>query len=129
VHACHELQEIDCGVLDGLPLEDVKQRFPLLWERNLRQQDEHFRWPGGESYHEFRCRCLRAVRLLARRHAGARVAVVTHAGVISQILGTIAGTSAAQWERFRPGNAAVTELEWRKGSATLVRFDDCTHLG
>jgi broad specificity phosphatase PhoE len=128
VYACPDLQEIDCGNLEGVPLEEVQRRFPVFWEANLRQQDEHFRWPGGESYREFRCRCLRAVRSLARRHADARVALVTHAGVVSQILGTISRTSPARWERFRPGNTALSELEWHRGAVTLVRFDDRAHL-
>ncbi len=98
VHVCGLLQEIDCGKLDGYPLEEVRSRFPNLWAANLRQDDEHFRWPGGESYREFRRRCLRAVEWLARTHPAGRIALVTHAGVVSQVLGYLAGASPARWE-------------------------------
>jgi broad specificity phosphatase PhoE len=87
----------------------------------------HFRWPGGESYHEFRTRCLRAVVGLAARHDG-YVAVVTHAGVISQVLGALAGKSPAQWEPFRPGHTALTEIEWTARRAKVLRYDDRAHL-
>ncbi|CAN5749340.1 hypothetical protein BH24GEM1_BH24GEM1_31730 [soil metagenome] len=53
---------------------------------------------------------------------------MTHAGVISQILGALAGTSPARWEAFRPGNAALTEIDWTRGSGTVLSFDDRAHL-
>lgn len=106
----------------------MKQRVPDLWAVNLRQEDERFRWPGGESYREFRSRCLRAVRAIARTHRGKRIALVTHAGVVSQLLGAMHGLSAARWERYRPANTALTVVEWGCGSGALVSFDDHTHL-
>lgn len=127
LHLCPQLQEIDCGTLDGMPVDDVRRRFPELWASNLRQQDEDFRWPGGESYREFRERCLTIVAELASRHSG-RIALVTHAGVIGQVLGAAAGLSPARWEPFRPGHTAITELEWSAGRSTVVRFDDRSHL-
>jgi broad specificity phosphatase PhoE len=126
---CPALQEIDCGTLDGLPLDYVRHRYPDLWAANLRQADDRFRWPGGESYREFRSRCLRAIRDIARAHRGEYVAIVTHAGVISQIVGALQGISAASWERNRPGNASVTEIAWARGTGALIRFDDRSHLG
>ena len=114
-------------MLDGMPLKEVQRKYPVLWASNLRQTDEHFRWPGGESYHEFRERCLRAVAAMAARHRG-RIGVVTHAGVISQMLGALAGRSPAQWEPFRPGHTALTEIVWTARGAQVLRYDDRTHL-
>ena len=77
-----DLQEIDCGALDGAVIS---------------------------------------------RHEG-RIALVTHAGVIGQILGALAGTSPAQWESFRPGNTGLTEIEWANGRRMVLRHDDRRHL-
>ena len=60
-------------------------------------------------------------------HPGQRVWVVTHAGVISQLLCS-SGISAASWEVFRPGNASITEVSWDGQAGTLLRFDDRSHL-
>jgi broad specificity phosphatase PhoE len=125
---CAALREIDCGTLDGMPLQVLKRRFPGLWAANLRQDDEAFRWPGGESYREFRCRSLRTVRRLALRHRGSRIAIVTHAGVINQIIGSMMGISPARWEPLRPANAALSQIEWMRGTARLTRFDERPHL-
>lgn len=122
------LREIGCGELDGLPIEVVQRLYATVWRANLRQDDEDFRWPGGESYREFRTRALAVSDRLARAHAGARVLIVTHAGVITQLLGARKGLNAAAWERFRAGHASVTELCWTGGPGPLIRFDDRGHL-
>jgi broad specificity phosphatase PhoE len=120
--------EIGCGVVDGLHVEEVRARHPDAWQRNERQDDDDFRWPGGESYRELRSRCVDTVDRIAARHAGGRVAIVTHAGVIAQVLGRIAGQRPARWARFRPANASLTELEVDAGAARIVSFDDVRHL-
>jgi alpha-ribazole phosphatase/probable phosphoglycerate mutase len=123
-----DLVEIGCGDVDGWHVDRVRRRYPLLWHRNELQDDEHFRWPGGESCREFRARCLAAIDGIVRTHPGQRVVVVTHAGVVSQLLGAIAGTSCARWDAFRPGNASITTVEFRGGDRRVVGFDDRTHL-
>jgi broad specificity phosphatase PhoE len=122
------LQEIDCGTLDGMPLDQVQRSHPELWQANQRQADCEFRWPGGESYSEFRCRCLTAVGTLTRKHPHGRIALVTHAGVISQLVGFVTDASPAQWGRYRVGNTALTEIDWEGSRGRLVRFDDRHHL-
>jgi broad specificity phosphatase PhoE len=128
VRICPTVQEIDCGILDGMPLSEVQRRFPKHWAANLRQDDESFRWPGGESYREFRRRIMHAVHRLARAHRGGTIAIVTHAGVVSQIIGALRGLSPAAWGSFRPGNTGMSRLEWRRDSAALLSFDDRIHL-
>jgi broad specificity phosphatase PhoE len=123
------LQEIDCGHLDGWLLSEVKERYPGLWSRNLGQDDDTFRWPGGESYEQFRLRVIRTARAIAARHCGERVLAFTHTGFVSQLLGCLAGARPAEWEQFRPGNASITEVRWdRRGEASVVRYDDRSHL-
>jgi broad specificity phosphatase PhoE len=125
---CDDLREIDCGDVDGMPVGDVEARYPERWRANLRQEDDHFRWPGGESYQELRERCLAAVRAIAGAHRGQRVMVFTHAGVISQLLGAIHGLGAARWESFRPSNASLTYIDWQGDEGELVGFDEAKHL-
>ncbi|WP_437563229.1 histidine phosphatase family protein [Sorangium sp. So ce542] len=122
------LREICCGDVDGAPIEEVKARHAALWEANLRQDDDDFRWPGGESYRELRARCLAAIGVIAAAHPGQRVLVVTHAGVIGQVLGALHGVPAARWEPFRPGNASLTSLSWQGERGVLLRFDDREHV-
>lgn len=118
------LREIGCGEVDGKPVQWVEEHYPREWKLNLAQDDPEFRWPGGESYREFRERVLGTLRRLAERHASERVLVVTHAGVISQVVGSQRAVSAACWERFRPHNGSLTEVRWGPRGIELMRFDD-----
>jgi broad specificity phosphatase PhoE len=118
------LREIGCGQVDGWPVRRVQERYPDAWANNSNQTDPDFRWPGGESYREFRERVLGAMAAIARRHPAQRVLVVTHAGVISQLIGWVRGDNPARWDAFRPRNATVTELRWSETSGEVVRFDD-----
>jgi broad specificity phosphatase PhoE len=122
------LREIHCGQVDGRSVEHVRQHYPAAWLRNAEQADDQFRWPGGESYREFRARSLRAVRAIAARHPGETVAIVTHAGVITQILGWIHGISAARWSAFRPRNASISAVDWSTGLHAILAFDAHAHL-
>ena len=122
------LQEIDCGLVDGWAVDEVQRRFPEHWADNLRQDDDDFRWPGGESYRELRRRCLQAIRLIAARHPGERVAVVTHAGVICQVVGHLRGRPAGRWEAFRPDNASITEVRWSGETGEVITFNERGHL-
>ncbi|HYG35572.1 MAG TPA: histidine phosphatase family protein, partial [Clostridia bacterium] len=100
------LREIHCGEVDGLPISTVQKRYECFWKENLRQDNEHFRWPGGESYRELRERSVTAMEKIAALHAGQRVLVVTHAGVISQLVGALNSLNPARWEPFRPQNTS-----------------------
>lgn len=123
-----DLREINCGEVEGVPVSQVQASHPKVWDANLRRDDPDFRWPGGESYHELRKRSLEAIIRIASRHAGQRVLVVTHCGLITQILGAIHGISAARWDQFRPGTASVTEIHWFGNRGEVLSFDDRSHL-
>lgn len=118
-----DLREIHCGDADGRSIAEVRERYPREWAANDAQQDPNFRWPGGESYREFRERVLGVVERIAAAHRGERVVLVTHTGVISQLMGHYAGLSPARWARFRPRNASITELRWSEQRLQVLGFD------
>jgi probable phosphoglycerate mutase len=113
-------REIHCGDVEGMLLEDVRRRFPDLWARNEAQNDDTFAWSDGESYSDFRARIIEGLRATIEAHPGGRVAIVTHAGVISQLLGVIRGRPAAVWEPDRPQPLTATEIAWRNGAPSAV---------
>lgn len=105
-------REIHCGEVEGVPFDQLQREVPELWARNQAQRDDSFGWPGGETYAEFRARIMAGLTVLATRHPGGRIVVVTHAGVISQVLGVIRGRPAAVWEPDRPAPLTATDLTW-----------------
>ena len=111
-HPAAWAREIDCGDVEGVRLDRIQQQHPDLWARNEAQADDAFAWPAGESYAAFRARILAGLRRAAVDHAGERLAVITHAGVISQVLGVIRGRAAAVWRPDRPRPLTATEIVW-----------------
>lgn len=127
-----DLREIFCGEAEGRPVHEAKECFAEIWEANLRQEDESLCLPGGESYRAFRERCLAAVHRIAAAHPGQRVVIVTHAGVICQVLGALYGNSPALWADHRPGNCSLTTVDWysppSRVNGVVIGFDDRSHL-
>jgi broad specificity phosphatase PhoE len=119
-HPAAWAREIHCGDVEGMRLDLIQQRHPELWARNEAQADDGFAWPGGETYAAFRARILDGLRSAAAARAGERLAVVTHAGVISQLLGVIRGRAAAVWKPDRPRPLTATEIVWEGGAPRRV---------
>lgn len=108
-----------------MPLDRVREHFSESWLRNEAQDDDEFAWPGGETYSTFRGRVLQGLQDIAMSHAGTRVAVVTHAGVIAQILGALRRRPAAVWGEDRPDPLTATEVMCgAAGPTALVTFND-----
>lgn len=119
-----QLREINCGAFEGMPIQEVKHRYPELWARNASQADDNFAWPEGETYKNFRQRIFETLSRIARRHANRRIPVVTHTGVISQVVGAMKGLSPAVWEQYRPAPFTATEVIWKSESPLeLVSFN------
>ena len=117
------VREIHCGELEGRPLDELARERPDLVSRNEAQTDDDFAWPGGESYRQLRARVVAAFSEIAARHPAQCVAVVTHAGVIAQVLGILKGRPAAAWEPDRPPPLTMTEVIWGNGApSAVVRF-------
>lgn len=120
VHPVDALREIHCGRLEGMRLDELERSHPDLVARNRAQSDEQFAWPDGESYAAFRRRVLDGLKAVAEAHDGRRVAIVTHAGVVAQVMGAIKGRTAAVWDQDRPDPLALTEVAWADGSPESV---------
>lgn len=87
------------------------------------------RWdviPGAERTEEFAARVEESLARLGAAHAGGRIAVFTHGGVIAQALA--AATGARPFAFLAPDNAAISLLV-RLGELASVRgFNDVAHL-
>jgi broad specificity phosphatase PhoE len=125
LHSANWAREIHCGLLEGMPLDQIRHRFADVWQQNEAQNDDTFAWPGGETYARFRARIVAGLRATASAHTGGRVAIVTHAGVISQVLGLIRQRPAAVWSEDRPAPLTGTDVMWTgNGPGTVVAFND-----
>ena len=69
--------------------------------------------PAGEPVEAFAERVLAAVRGLAHQHAGKRVLLVTHGGVMRLLLARARGLPREQLLQVEVGHGALLRLDWQ----------------
>ena len=119
--------EWNVGTWSGLTTEEVVARHGEEWGR-LRAGEDLPRG-GGETLAQFQQRVLRGVELIAEKHAGERVVVVTHRRPIGTLLLHCRGLPANRYRDVeRIGNGSLTEVAFQNGKAVIHRVNDMAHL-
>ncbi|WJD63940.1 histidine phosphatase family protein [Pseudomonas kurunegalensis] len=103
------LQELHFGDWEGRSaaqiMEDQADALGRFWENPYA-----FTPPNGEPVEAFAERVLAAVERLSRQHAGKRVLLVTHGGVMRLLLARARGLPRAQLLQVEVGHGALVRL-------------------
>jgi probable phosphoglycerate mutase len=119
------------GLLRDLPadqsarqaLGEVRFRgFQRRWSRTRRWSA----WPASEPVGEFYERVIGAIEGLVASHAGQRVAVVTHGGVLNAYVGDLLGTTDDMF--FSPAHASITRVRAKHDRRVLMTLNEIQHL-
>ena len=117
-------------MLEGLDAPTIRERHPALWDAWTRHDPSHAP-PGGESNQAFFDRIWTALRALAAAHAGARVAVVTHGGVLDMVWRGVHRLPPAGPRTCAIPNTGLNRLRATRGTAAdfeILRWADDEHL-
>ena len=115
------------GVLEGLDAPTIIEQHPQLWAHWLRH-DADYALPGGESVRMFHQRVLQAVQRLVQAHAGARIAVFTHGGVLDMLWRAACNAPLHGPRTCDIPNTGINRLRWRDGVLEIVQWADAAHL-
>jgi probable phosphoglycerate mutase len=121
------LREQSFGIVDGLRVDDVKTEHADAWAQWLRF-DADYGMPGGETTRQFHTRVMDAVRRIAQRHAGQKVMVVTHGGVLDMIWRTARGTGLDGPRQSDIPNAALNRVRVSGEGVEVLDWADVRHL-
>jgi probable phosphoglycerate mutase len=116
------------GVFEGLDAATIRDRYPASWEAWLNHAADGAP-PGGESNREFDARVGAALQSLVRLHAGARIVVVTHGGVLDRVWRRLHALSPEGPRTCTIPNTGLNRLRWQGGVLSLVCWADDAHLG
>ncbi len=105
------LRERRFGVLEGLTLEEIRQKYPDYYEMFI-SRDNHCSYSGGETKLEFKKRVLEGFAAIAHAHPGERVAVITHGGAISRLLRHTLNLPDSPFRPFHIANGAINIFEY-----------------
>ena len=116
-----ELNEINLGRWDGMPISEVQRLFPL--EYQLRGDDlVGYRPPDGESFADLSARVLPTFEKIIQ-HSGGNLLIVGHAGVNRVILCHLLGMPLAHLFRLGQEYGCLNILEYSGKSLVIRRLN------
>lgn len=130
------LREQAFGILEGLSFDEIRQRHPEEFARWVRH-DPDYALPGGaESRHAFHRRVIDALQALGQQHAGQRLAVVTHGGVLDMVWRSAKGLTLHGARECAIPNTGINRVRLQRQDETpqtltleLLTWADDAHLG
>lgn len=120
---------VECafGEWDGHTFAEVSERWPEELAAWLASTD--VAPPGGESFAECRDRVDRARRDLLTRHAGQRIAVISHVSPIKLMTGICVDAPLSSLYRMELAPCSLTTIAWfPDGNSSLFGFAESAHL-
>lgn len=120
-------RERDLGVLEGLTTDEMLVQYPKEFH-SFRNDGPDYQVPGGESFSKFYKRCSGALENLMELHAGKRIAVVTHGGVLGAIFRYVLKIPLETRRNFLLLNCSVNRIEKNHLGWNLVSWGDVSHL-
>ncbi len=121
------LREQGFGIVDGLRVEDIQQRFPQEWT-HWTAFDADYAFDGGECTRVFHARVMTALRRLARERLGQRLVVVTHGGVLDMVYRTATGQSLSGPRQSVIPNGGISRVRLDDAAVEILSWAETQHL-
>lgn len=123
-----DLAEIRLGDWQGLHTNEIKRRWPELWQQS-RIDPSELTMPNGESFDQVTERAVRAFEMVIKANQGKLVAIVTHDVIIRVLAAYILGVSNSIYRRFEINNTSLSMIEVANNNSRLITLNDISHLG
>lgn len=121
------LRERNLGIFQTLTMEEVARRYPEEYAR-FRSGDPDYVIPEGESARERHARAIACVEEIGARHAGERVVIVAHGGVLQSLFRHAVGLPLEAPRGFSLFNASINTFFVEHGKWKLGMWGDTSHL-
>ena len=123
-----DLIEIQLGDWQGLHMDEIKQRWPEIWQQS-RIDPSDVTLPNGESYHQVTERAIQIFDKIVAANQGKQAVIVTHEIVVKVIVAHVLGATNSIYRRFELKNASLSVVQVINGKARLITLNDTSHLG
>ena len=123
------LRERHLGIMQGKTFEQIEQTLPEVSARSrVGDPDPDYEIPQGESIRQRFERGVAGAEDLARRHAGGRILLVTHGGILDSFFRKALGLALTAPRRFSIFNASINVFTIADGQWRLDSWGDIGHL-
>ncbi len=121
------LNDIDYGAWQSQTFEEVRERWPALFE--LWQVAPHLiRFPQGDSLQDLFARTAEALRLVMDHHDDETIVMVGHDSVNRAILLQLLNQSPSAYWKLAQDPCALNELEISRSHSRIIRINDAGHI-
>jgi len=121
-----DLIEIRLGDWQGLHMDEIKRRWPELWQQS-RTDPSELTLPNGESYRQVTERAVRAFEMVVGANQGKQAAIVTHEVIVKVLIAHVLGVSNSVYRRLMVDNASLSLIRINN-NPQLVKLNDTSHL-
>ena len=121
-----DLIEIQLGDWQGLHMDEIKRRWPELWQQS-RTDPSELTLPNGESYRQVTERAVRAFETVVGANQGKQAAIVTHEVIVKVLIAHVLGMSNSVYRRLVVDNASLSLIRINN-NPQLVKLNDTSHL-
>ena len=121
------LRERDLGILQGFTKEEAQQRFPEEYSQFL-GGDPDFVIPKGESRRQKYQRSVTCIKDIVQRHRGERVLIVTHGGVLIDLIRLAFNLPLTTRVTIKLFNAGLNRFHVENDQWKLVTWGEICHL-
>jgi probable phosphoglycerate mutase len=119
-----DVAEWDRMASEYVPVEELKAADDPRWRALVAGV-----WTSDESPAQFRARVLGAIERLVDSHAGGRIAVVCHGGVINTYLAAVLGLDPKRPGFFYPNYTSIHRvMAAGTGERSIVTINETSHL-
>ena len=122
-----DLIEIQQGDWQGLHIDEIRQRWPELWQQS-RIDPSEVTLPNGESFQQVTERAARAFDMIVADNQDKHVVIATHDVVIRVIVAHALGTSNSIYRRLEINNASLSIIRVTDSKTRLITLNDTSHL-
>ncbi len=126
IHA--SFSEMNFGEAEGADIQKIGALYLEESQRFIDPNDLEVRFPGGESRKEFFQRIEFALEDLRASHAGERIGVVAHGGVVAAIMRILHQDENLISEHAHIENCSITHIEVVAENSSMHRYNDIRHL-
>ena len=127
VKTIESLTDMDFGVWQGLNREQVKERYPevfQIWEKS----PDKVKIPEAETLSGVRKRIELGLKSILNDHGRQTVVIVSHGLIIKVLLCVVLGMDNSHFWKLRQDNSSINIFEYSKEGTKLFLMNDTTHL-
>ena len=122
-----DLIEIRLGDWQGLHLNEIKQRWPELWQQS-RIDPSELTLPNGESFGQVTERAVRAFEMVVEANRGKQAIIVTHDGIVRILVAHTLGVSNSIYRSLEVNNASLSVIQVAYNNSRIITLNDTSHF-